>query len=58
VTPAQEKRVLRRLARLDRKRIRRAGRTPHRFEEAHDSPAPAPSCWACLKPRDAKVHQV
>jgi hypothetical protein len=56
MTPAQERRVLRRLARLDRKRTRRAARTPHRFEEAHDDPAPAPICWSCLKPRDARVH--
>lgn len=30
---------------------------PHRFEEAHDDPAPASVCWHCLKPRNAKVHQ-
>lgn len=32
-------------------------RAPHRFEEAHDDPAPASVCWYCYKPRDAKVHQ-
>jgi hypothetical protein len=38
---------------LDRRgRIR-----PHAFEEAHDSPVPAPICWACLRGREAKVHR-
>lgn len=32
--------------------------TPHRFEEAHDDPAPAPNCWDCGKPRDHRVHTV
>lgn len=31
---------------------------PHRFEEAHDDPAPAPKCWDCLKPRDHRIHTV
>lgn len=30
---------------------------PHRFEEAHDEPAPAPSCWECGQPRNHAIHR-
>ncbi len=48
---------LKRIAALDKARIRSYRRRAHRFEEAHDDPAPASLCWNCLLPRDAKVHQ-
>lgn len=54
----EEKRILKRLAQLDRDREARARRTPHKFEEAHDDPAPATHCWECRLPRGAKIHKV
>lgn len=28
----------------------------HRFEEAHDDPAPARLCWTCLWTRKNRIH--
>lgn len=58
LSPLERRLVCRLLATMEK--LIRTGSAPavgpHRFEEAHDDPAPAPNCWTCGKGRADAIH--